>query len=141
MLAVLILEEIEKTIKVINNGKAPGLDGIPIEALLPHDILPFIINIWQGSSVHKDELDSTLYSLYKSKESKSVCSNYRGVSLLEAIRKPFANILHNRLVKWFCPLIISVSQSGFRSGRRTVCMTFSRRQLQEECIKHGVPLY
>lgn len=69
MLAVRILEEIQKTIKVINNEKAPGLDGIPIEVLLHgsmkhlHDVFPFIINIWQGSSVHKDEVDVILSSL------------------------------------------------------------------------------
>lgn len=72
-LALPTLEGIQKTIKDINTRKVPDLDGIPIEALLhggtklAQEILHFIINIWQGASIHQDWVDEILISLYKGK--------------------------------------------------------------------------
>ena len=58
------LEEIQKTIKEINTGKAPGLDGIPIELLLhggdelAAEIHHLISDVWRGGSVPQDWVDA-----------------------------------------------------------------------------------
>ena len=141
------LDEIQKTIKEINTGKAPGLDGIPIEILLhggdklSSEIHHLISDIWRGGPVPQDWVDAILISLFKGKGLKSVCGDYRGISLLEAVGKVFAKLLLNRLTKWICPTVIPESQCGFRAGRGTMDMIFSVRQLQEKCIEHQVALY
>lgn len=57
MLALPMLEEIQKTIKSIGTGKAPD-DDIPIEVLfhgaIKLAIIHIIINICQGASIHQD---------------------------------------------------------------------------------------
>ena len=70
-----------------------------------------------------------------------MCGDYRGISLLESVGKVFSKLLLDRLTKWICPRVIPESQCGFRSGRGTVDMIFSVRQLQEKCIEHHVGLY
>ena len=79
--------------------------------------------------------------LYKGKGSKTNCGDYRGISLLEAVGKVFSKVLSNRLIKWICPNVITESQCGFRTGRGSMDMIFSVRQLMEKCIEQRVPLY
>ena len=66
---------------------------------------------------------------------------YVCVYLLEAVGKVFSKVLSNRLIKWTCPNVMLESQCGFRTGRGTVDMIFSARQLMEKCIEQRVPLY
>ena len=133
------LDDIKKTIKEVNTGKAPGLDGIPVEILrsggdnIAAAIHTLILEACEGVPVPQDWIDAILISLYKGKGSKSDCGDYRGISL--------SKFLLNRLITWVCPKIISESQCGFRSGRGTMDMIFSTRQLQEKCIEQHVSLY
>ena len=125
----------------INTGKAPGPDGIPIE-LIVHGgvnvhqaVHSLLIAIWGGVPVPQCWIDAILIFLYIGKGPKSACGSYRGISLLEAVGKIYARVLLNRLNDKVCPTIIPESQSGFRSGRRTVDMIFAARQLVEMCIE------
>ena len=52
-----------------------------------------------------------------------------------------ARFLLNRLTEDICPNIIPGLQNGFRSGRGTVDMIFSLRQIQEKRIEQLNPLY
>ena len=141
------LEEVKLSITQVNTGKAPGLDGIPVELLLYGGdkialaIHAIIKGVWQGSPLPQDWIDAILISLFKGKGHKSVCGDYRGITLLEAVGKIFSRILLNRLMDSVCPAAVSESQCGFRSGRGTTDMIFSARQLQEKCIEQQVPLY
>ena len=49
-------------------------------------------------------VDAILISVFKGKGLKSVCGDYQGISLLEAVGKVFAKLLLNRLTKWIVPL-------------------------------------
>ena len=89
----------------------------------------------------KDWVDAIMISLFKGKGLKSVCGDYRGISLLESVGKVFARLLLNRLTKWILPSVIPESQSGFRAGRGTMDMIYSVRQLQEKCIEHRLDLF
>lgn len=51
----------------------------------------------------QDGVDPILISLLKGKGSKSVCSDYWGISFFEAVGKVFAKLLLNHLKKWICP--------------------------------------
>ncbi len=126
----------------MNNGKAPGKDGIPAEiykALGPkakqalHDIL---LSIWNEEEMPPDLRDATIVSLYKNKGSRSECGNYRGIALQSIAGKILARILLNRLVKK-----ISGSSVWILSGRSTVDMVFAVRQIQEKCLEQQMDLY
>ena len=140
------IEETLHAIKQINSRKAPGLDGIPVEILksggsnLQTAIHGFMKSAWKADPVSQDWIDVILIMLYKGKGKKSVCSSYRGISLLESVGKVFARLLLNRLEKYICPDVIPETQSGFRGGRGTVDMIFSARQLVEKSMEQQVPL-
>ena len=139
-------EETQQAIKQINSRKAPGLDGIPIELLqhggtnLQTAIHAYMRSAWNGDPIAQDWIDVILIMLYKGKGKKSICSSYRGISLLEAVGKVFARLLLNRLEKYICPDVIPETQSGFRGGRGAVDMIFSARQLVEKSLEQRVPL-
>ena len=69
------------------------------------------------------------------------CGNFRGISLLSAAGKIFAQILLNRLSSHITPDVVPETQCGFRSNRSTVDMIFCLLQLQEKCIEQDRPLY
>lgn len=60
MMSLPTLAEIKSTIKEVNTGKAPGLDGIPVEILLhggdkiSAEIHALILDVWSGNPVPKD---------------------------------------------------------------------------------------
>ena len=147
MMADPTFDEVRSTIEEVNTGKAPGLDGIHVELLrcgednIAIAVYTFIIGVWHGDSVPQDWVDAIMLPLYKGKGSKTNCGDYRGISLLEAVGKVFSKVLSNRLIKWICPNVIPESQCGFRTGRGTMDMIFSARQLMEKCIEQRVPLY
>ena len=141
-------DEVKFTIEEVNTGKATGLDGIPVELLRcggdnnAEAVYTFILGVWHRDPVPQDLVDAIMLFLYKGKGSKSSCGDYRGISLLEAVRKVFSKVLSNRLIKWICPCVIPESQCGFRTGRGTMDMILSARgQLMEKFIEERVPLY
>ena len=140
------LIEVIACIKQVNTGKAPGLDGLPVELLLHGGmnvhkaVFNLILAAWSNDPIAQDWIDAIMITLYKGKGKKSLCGSYRGIALLEAVGKVFARLLLNRLEKHVCPSIIPESQSGFRAGRGTVDMIFSARQLVEKCREQCLPL-
>ena len=87
------------------------------------------MDIWRSSPVPQDWVDAILITLYKDKDSKGKCGDYRGISLVEAAGKGFARLLLNRLTNLVCPEVIPLVQCGFRSGRGIVDMVFTAIQL------------
>ena len=141
------LEEIKSCLKQLNTGKAPGLDGIPVELLLHggenlHQAVHLLnLRVWRDEPMPQDWIDAFLVSLYKGKGKKSVCGSYRGITILEAVGKVFARLMLNRVDEVISSNVIPEAQSGFRPGRGTADMIFSARQLQEKCVEQRMPLY
>lgn len=82
------IDEVRLSLKQLNSGKAPGLDGIPTE-LLQHggeNILSAIHNMitlfWEGTPIPQDWVDGILVSIFKGKGTKSECDYYSGITLL-----------------------------------------------------------
>ncbi|XP_038066715.1 uncharacterized protein LOC119736778 [Patiria miniata] len=138
--------ELRKAIDNLPTGKAPGLDGIPPEAikcakgvLLSH-LFELLCQCWTEGQVPQDMRDSNIVTLYKNKGDRSDCNNYRGISLLNIVGKVYARVILNRLQK-LADRVYPESQCGFRSRRSTIDMVFSLRQLQERCREQRQPLY
>ena len=122
----------------MNNGRSPGMDGIPADVVkygedrLKEMIYEVICHVWD-TSVAQDWRDAILVSLFK-KGDKSECGNFRGISLLSIVGKVFARVLLNRLISAVANDVLPESQCGFRAQRGTSDMIFSACQIQENVL-------
>ena len=68
--------------------------------------------------------------------------NYRGVTLLSVVGKPFTSILNTRLNEWAEKYHIYVeAQSGFRKGMSAVNNIFVLHRLITNCVNEKNKLY
>ena len=79
-------------------------------------------------------------NIYKNKGDRTVCGNYRGISLLSIAGKILSRILLNRLLPE-AESFLPESQCGFRPARGTPDMIFVARQLQEKAKEHHCDLH
>ena len=141
------VEEVQKAIKQINAGKAPGKDGIPAElykALSGAALQTFhsvLSSIWEEEDMPPELRDASIVALYKNKGPRDACGNYRGISLLSIAGKILARIMLNRLLSSISEQNLPESQCGFRPDRSTIDMVFTVRQMQEKCLEQNLHLY
>ena len=138
--------ELSEAIDKLAYRKAPGVDGIPAEALqygkpaLLKDLHGLLCQCWEEGKVPQELRDANIITLYKNKGDRTDCNNYRGISLLSIVGKAFARLILKRL-QLLAERIYPESQCGFRTERSTVDMIFSLRQLQEKSREQRQPLY
>ena len=112
-------------IKSLKNQKSPGPDGLPAEVfkfggyLLKRKLHKLFRKVWSTGIIPQDWKDSLIIALFKKKGSKSVCDNYRGISLLAVAGKILARIMLARLAKLIAECVLPETQCGFRKERRT----------------------
>ena len=136
------VEKLSKTIDSLASRKTPGNDAIPPEvtkygkrALLLHLHVRLCL-CWKEGAVPRAMCDAKIVTLYKNKGDGSDCNNCRGISLLSVVGIVFALGRLQILVE----RIYLESQCGFRTGRSTIDLIFSVRQLQEKCREQRRPL-
>ena len=140
-------EEVLEAIRRLQPGKAPGPDGIPPEIFKeggPHiaqELTSLFQLFWEKEELPQDLKDANIVYLYKHKGDKTLCDNYRGISLLSIAGKILAKVIVSRISKHLLEGIVSESQCGFRANRGTVDMIFAIRQLQEKCREQHQNLY
>jgi hypothetical protein len=128
-------------------GKSPGSDGLPAEIfehggeLLLLELTNLIRECWRQEKVPKQFKDANKIHLDKRKGDRSDCSNHRGISLLSVAGKIMAGLILDRLTAHLSEDILPETQCGFRSGRGTVDMIFSARQIQEKCREQHMDLF
>ena len=138
--------EVHDASRKLCKGKRSGKDGIPPEVFLsggPYlikKLTTLLVEIWKKGEVPQDFKDASIVSLFK-KGKRSLCDNYRGISLLSVAGKILARVIINRINLHLTDLVCSESQCGFRKGRGTTDMVFCLRQLQEKSREHRKPLY
>ncbi|XP_063593800.1 uncharacterized protein LOC134770746 [Penaeus indicus] len=134
-------EEVNKAIKQMTSGKAPGPDAIPAEVFkmvgesIRNELTSLFQTMWNKQLLPKEFRDSTIVHIYKRKGSRQSCDNHRGISLLSIASKILARILLNCLLEHLEQGHLPESQCGFRAGRGTVDMIFAAYQLQEKCME------
>ena len=133
--------------KQISSGKAPGKDAIPPEIYkyggqkLVKKLYELFKAIWRVGRVPQDYKDASIKHLYKNTGNRSSCDNHQGISLLSIAGKILARLLLNRIIKHIVNDIYPESQCGFRSGRGTIDMILSLRQVAEKVRKKYQELY
>ena len=139
--------EVEKAVKRLSSGKAPGADSIPEEIyafggpFMIRKLFELFQSMWNQELLPQELKDASIVHLYKRKENRQSCNNHRGISLLSIAGKILAKVLLNRLIDHLENGLLPESQCGLRPGRSTADMIFAARQLQEKCQKQNVGLY
>ncbi len=93
--------DVASAIRQLRNNRAPGEDGIPaevyktcLEPLFPW-LHRMITKAWLCEAVPYNWNEAVLLPLFKKKD-KRICSNYRGISLIDVAAKGFGVILLKR---------------------------------------------
>ncbi|KAM9960924.1 hypothetical protein ACTFIW_010084 [Dictyostelium discoideum] len=109
--------ELDLCIEKLQEGKAPGSDGlIPTfyknhkEAILP--ILLELFNHFLNIGIPPQFKLGVLFSIYKNKGDPNHLNNYRPITLLNVDYKIYSKILNNRILR-FLNNVISPFQTGF----------------------------
>ena len=139
--------EIEKTLKRLSSGKAPGADSILAEIYafggpsMIRKLCELFESMWIQELIPQELKDASIVHLYKRKGNCQTCDNHRGISLLSIAGKILARVLLNRLIDHLEDGLLPKSQCGFRPGCGTADMIFAARQLQENSQEQNVGLY
>ena len=97
------LEEVREAVNEMKSGKAPGLDGFPVECLKKGGmaVLKWLVRLLNLSFdmgvVPMDWRGACIVPLHKRKGDKCECSNSRGISLLSVVGKLFGRVLIKRV--------------------------------------------
>nr|CAH8840565.1 unnamed protein product [Trichobilharzia regenti] len=135
--------EIAKTINRLRNKKAPGEDGLPPEIYkactpaLIDALHSLFCSIWESETIPSDWSTSVLLPFHK-KGDRSICENYRGISLIDIAAKVFVSILLNRFAAER-HVRTRPNQAGFRPGRGCVDQLFTLRRILEHRDKFQQP--
>ena len=128
--------EVREAVNGMKSGKAPGLDGFPVQCLKKCGMavlerLVTLLNVsfdmgvvpmdWRGAC-------HCTVPLYKGKGDKCECSNSRGISLLSVVGngKLFSIVLIKR-VRAGTECARGEEQCGFRQGRGCIDQVFAVR--------------
>ena len=130
------LEEVQIAIARLKNNKATGADGLPAELfkcggeLLEKRMHELLCKIWSDESMPSDWNLSVLCPVLK-KGDPTLCTNYRGISLLNIAYKILSSVIVERL-KPYMEKLIGSYQCGFRPGKSTIDQVFTLRQILEK---------
>ena len=96
-------EEVGEAVNEMKSGKAPGLDGFPVECFKKGGmaVLEWLVRLLNSSFdmgvVAMDWRGAYIVPLYKVKSDKCECSNSRGISLFSVVGKLFDRVLIKRV--------------------------------------------
>lgn len=136
--------EVKQAVKQIRSGSAAGEDGIPPELWkyggpqLLRRLTVLLQRIWNDEVIPDDFYLSIILPLYK-KGDKAVCSNHRGISLLDTCYKLLEIVILNRIRPEF-DAVARENQCGFRPGRSTTDQILALRLLIDQRQEHRKPL-
>jgi hypothetical protein len=135
------LDEAENAVQKLKDNKARGIDLIQAELIrktgpdFVEYMYQIITKIWTTETIPEDWNWGIICPIHK-KGDVTICSNYRGISLLCVAYKIFSNILFNRLMG-YVETSIGDYQCGYHWERSTIDQIFTVRQMLETCSEHG----
>ena len=135
-------DEVEKVIKDLKADKAAGSDGVP-PCLFKHVsdewlyVITFLFNMVFRGIYPLEWALARMFMIYKKGE-RLQPSNYRGISIINAITKIYDMVLNNRFIKWYKP---RSEQAGAQKGRGCEEQIMVLRLLISIAQKTGRTLY
>ena len=135
------MEEFEKGISRMKNGKYPRDDGLPVEVLkeggatVANKLLKIFNTAYKAEVVQLDWQKGVISPILKNGD-KTVCNNQRGKTLLSHAGKIYNRILKRRL-RDCVEDILDDCQFGFRPGGSTTDTVFTVNMMLEKCWEWG----
>lgn len=136
------LGEIELCIRGLRGGKAAGEDALPADLfkyggrVLARKMHELIQLVWQNEVMPTGWNTAVVCPIHK-KGDMRVCTNFRGISLLNGAYKLFAKVLLGRLAG-FADSLVGDYQCGFRPGRSTIDQIFNVKQYADKSWERGI---
>jgi hypothetical protein len=115
--------------KLKGHKSPPGIDQTPASLIkaggrtIHSEIYKRIISFWNEEELPEEWKESIIVPIYE-KNTKTDCSNYKGMSLLPIINKTLSNILLSRLTP-YVDEIIGDHQFGFQVNYSTYILHLS----------------
>lgn len=137
--------EIREALEKLKNGKAPGNDNIYPEMLkASSDIIvevlyPLLNEIWTSEEIPQKWKEGLIVKIPK-KGDLSLCTNWRGITLLNTINKIVASIIQTRISNAIDP-VLRKEQAGFRPERSCIDHISTIRIIIEQSVEFQSPLY
>ena len=134
--------EVDDALRRLQASKAAGPDSLPPGILkhLPDDwivLITLLFNLVFLGQYPTEWCFARLFTIYK-KGDPMLPSNYRGISILNALCKVYDSILNRRLTRWFKP---QPEQAGAQEGRGCIEQILCLRLLIDYARKSKKTLY
>ncbi|XP_055388265.1 uncharacterized protein LOC129616656 [Condylostylus longicornis] len=139
------LNDIKKALNKLKNNKGGGEDSITAELLkysgtrVFSELRGIVCQVWQEETIPREWLTSIMIPIHK-KEDKTICNNYRGISLLDTGYRVFTNVLYDR-INLFAEEILGDYQCGFRQNRSTTDQCFILCQIFEKFFGYSIDMH
>ena len=140
-------EEVLAAIEDMKNGKAEGIDNIPIEMLrnLGEKAMNEVVQLCQdiyNTGEWPEDFRQTIVIPIQKKRNAINCEDHRTISLLTHASKILLRIITKRLqTKAETDKCLGEEQYGFRKGRGTRDAVAALRVIAERSIQHGQDIY
>ena len=137
--------EIERAIRSLKSGKAPGQDNLnaelfKVDPTMAAGILqPLFTSIWEEKELPKDWTEGIIVKIPK-KGARSNCNNWRGITLLSIPSKILSKIIIQRISEAVDQQLRN-EQAGFRKGRGCSDQIFVLRNIIEQSTEWQRQLY
>eukprot|EP00253_Pinus_taeda_P006320 PITA_06320 len=115
-------QEVKEVIKEMQNGKAPGPDGVNVDFfkacwnIVKQDILEVVEDSRKNKIVLK-ALNTSFITLIPKQENAMTPDRFRAIALCNVVYKIISKIIANRL-KPLLPTLVSEEQIGYVEGRQ-----------------------
>ena len=140
------LAEVEKAVKSLNRGKAPGPDyAMTAEVIKDGD--KFIVKqlhsicqlVYEKCQAPSQWTTSLIIPLPK-KGDLQLMTNYRGIILMSIAAKTYNRILLNR-IRGPIDALLRKNQAGFRTGRSCIQQINILRRIMDGAHRDDIPLF
>ena len=130
--------ELNKAIKQMKNGKAPGTDSLPIEFWKIEELKDPLLEFCNASYRGQRPTEWGILRLVPvpKKGDLSKPDNYRGISLAQTASKIYNRMILNR-IRHSIDKVLRPNQNGFRENRSTSSHLLALRRLIEEIRNHN----
>jgi hypothetical protein len=133
------LQDMQDIINKMSNGKACGLDGIPLEVYKDDEVAKrlydFLIIVWKKRKIPEEWRKALLVPI-----PKSIPGDYRGINLLCSAYKIYAKLILFKILDWIMEFL-GPNQNGFLPGRSTSDVIGCMRRLVSASVRYGSTLH
>ncbi len=146
IVAEITLEELKLVMEKMKKNKAPGPDGIPLEAylVLPDQQLQVIVEVYNqwigGKCIPAKHKHGITLLFYKHKGEKTDLKNYRPITLTNMVYRIYTTIIQKRMEP-VMQKVIPQSQQGFLKRRTIANNILVLREKMWQAKHSKKPLY